>query len=66
MQIISVVGQWCLHCPYKEIKFSNETTLETSLETADDAPMEYMVEDDLSFRRGIHENLNKCRHAPSQ
>ncbi len=24
--------------PYKDIKFSNETTLETILETADDAP----------------------------
>ena len=29
--------------PYKDIKFSNETTLETILETADDASTEYMV-----------------------
>ncbi len=41
--------------PYKDIKFSNETTSETIWATEDDAATGYMVEVDLS----------KCHHAPS-
>ena len=43
--------------PYKDIKFSNDTTLETILETADDAATGYMVELDISFDSSIHEKF---------
>ena len=43
--------------PYKDIKFSNDTTLETILETAGDASTGYMVELDISFDSSIHEKL---------
>ena len=42
--------------PYKYIKFSNDTTLETILATADDATTGYMAELDISFDSSIHEN----------
>ena len=45
--------------PYKDIQFPNDTTLETILETADDAATGYMVELDISFDSSIHETLKK-------
>ena len=50
--------------PYKDIKFSNETTLETILEAADDASTGYMVEVDLSFDSSIHEKLKQMPPCP--
>ena len=49
---------------YKDIKFSNETTLETILETEDDATTGYMVEVDLSFDSDIHEKLKHMAPCP--
>jgi len=50
--------------PYKDIKFSNDTTLETILETADDATTGYMVEIDISFDSSIHEKLKQMPPCP--
>jgi len=47
--------------PYKYIEFSNDTKLETVLNTADDATTGYMVEIDISFDSSIHEKL---KHMP--
>ncbi len=50
--------------PYKDIKFANETTLETILNTADDAETGYMVEIDLRFKNEIHERLKQMPPCP--
>ena len=42
--------------PYKDLNFSNDTTLETILEPADDAATGYMLELDIRFDSSIHEN----------
>ncbi len=45
--------------PYKDLKFSNDTTLETISETEDDANTGYMVEINISFDSSIHEKLKQ-------
>lgn len=42
--------------PYKDIKFSNDTHLETILNTADDASTGYVAEVAILFYSSIHEN----------
>ncbi len=50
--------------PYKDIKFSNDTTLETILNTDDNAETGYMVELDISFDSSIHEKLKEMPPCP--
>jgi hypothetical protein len=50
--------------PYKDIKFANNTKLETILNTADDAETGYMVEVDLSFPKSIHKRLKQMPPCP--
>ena len=49
---------------YKDIKFSNETSLETILNTADDAETGYMVEIDLRLKNDIHERQKQMPPCP--
>ncbi len=50
--------------PYKDIKFANDTELETILNTADDAETGYMVEIDISFPKSIHKRLKQMPPCP--
>ena len=50
--------------PYNDIQSSHDTTLETILETEDDATTGYMVELDISFDSSIHEKLKQMPPCP--
>jgi hypothetical protein len=50
--------------PRKDLKFANETSIETILNTADDAETGYMVEIDIKFKREIHESLKQMPPCP--
>ncbi len=50
--------------PKKDLAFSNETSLETILNTEDEAETGYMVEIDIKFNKEIHERLKQMPPCP--
>jgi len=50
--------------PYKDLNFSNDTTLGTISENEDDANTGYMVEIGISFDSSIHEKLKQMPPCP--
>ena len=50
--------------PYKDIQFSNNTSLETILATPDDATTGYILEVDLSFPEELHDKFKEFPPCP--
>ena len=50
--------------PYKDIQFSDNTSLETILATPDDATTGYILEVDLSFPEELHDKFKEFPPCP--
>lgn len=54
----------CQPLPYDTVKFDNNVSLETILETPDDAAVGYIIEVDLTFPRELHDKFKEFPSCP--
>ena len=54
----------CQHLPYSDIKINDARLVDDVMHTSDESGVGYIVEDDLSFPKPIHELLKQFAPCP--